>query len=54
MIRTEAELGNLDIVVEEITKKTERNAWEDMKTKPEEWPNMDIAQYYELNSIRIE
>jgi len=52
-IQQEYEEGNRNVVVDEIVKKTDRNAWEDMKKEPDNWPNKDIATYYGLDTIRI-
>lgn len=52
-ILEEIEVGNTEIVVEEIKKEATRNAWEDMKKTPNEWPNIDIARYYEIDTIQV-
>ncbi len=53
-IKQEYEKGNRDVVLDEIVKKADRSAWEDMKEEPDNWPNRDIAMYYGLNTICIE
>ncbi len=53
-IQEERDKGGRNIKVEEIKKKSVYNPWEDMKDKPDEWPNVDIGKYYGLDTIVIE
>lgn len=45
--------GKSNIILEPIENDNPRCAWEEIKTEPGEWPNIDMAAYYGVDSVAV-